>query len=81
MSSIGKQVSSIMATLDAQNFDLGYSKGWDAGLAYARQHIAKEIEATHNPDAFFDGVCRDSEYNETICTHLEDAAIARGKND
>lgn len=43
-----------------------------------REQIAQEIEATHNPDAFFDGVCRDSEYNETICTHLQDAAIARG---
>lgn len=45
MSSVGKQISSIMATLDAQNFDLGYSKGWEAGVKYGRELAAKEFKA------------------------------------
>ena len=34
-----------MATLDAQNFDLGYSKGFDAGVKWAQQQIAKQSES------------------------------------
>jgi hypothetical protein len=31
-----------MAEFDRLNFDLGYSKGWDAGVKWAREQIAKE---------------------------------------
>ena len=33
-----------MATLDAQNFDLGYAKGWEAGVKYGREQALKELK-------------------------------------
>jgi len=37
-----------MATLDAQNFDLGYAKGWEAGVKYGREQMKKELETGSN---------------------------------
>ena len=47
--------------------------------AQLREQIAKDIEAKHTDrDANEFSDCWDIEYCEYICTHLADAAIARG---
>jgi hypothetical protein len=39
---MSKDYSAIMAEFDGMNFDLGYKKGFDAGVKWAQEQIAKE---------------------------------------
>lgn len=39
---VSKDYSAVMAEFDSLNFDLGYKKGFDAGVKWAQEQIAKD---------------------------------------
>lgn len=75
--SIIREMSRHINRLDALDFDSGYAAGYDAGVKYAREQAAQELEAF----PLVDSVMNPNHKILLASVQAELASVVRGKSD